>query len=255
VTGTLFCSRRGQGPALVLIHGFGASHAIWDRITEELAGTVEIVAYDLPGHGASLDAPGAGRAKAMAQAILDDLAAHGTNRVHVAGHSMGGAVAALMALAAPGKTESLTLLAPGGFGKAINGALLRRFAAAAGEAELAACLAAMSGPDARPVPSQLTSQLAMRALPGQLEKLGEIVGMIARDDRQGVIPRDSLARLPMPISLLWGTQDPVLPFAQTIGLPSNFELRPLSGAGHMLVEEAPDAVIETIRSRLADSSR
>lgn len=256
MTGELFSASQGQGRAtLVLLHGFGGSHAAWDEITAGLADTARTIAYDLPGHGLSLDASGAGQAKAAARAILEDLTANHLERVHVAGHSMGGAVAVLMALAAPERVASLTLLAPGGFGEAIDGALLRRYAAAAGNAELAECLAAMSGPDAEVLPSHLLPQLAMRALPGQMKKLAEIVGMIAPNDRQGVIPRDSLARLAMPFSVLWGMSDPVLPFAQTNGLPPHSELRALPRAGHMLIEEAPDAVLEAIRSRLAGSPR
>jgi pyruvate dehydrogenase E2 component (dihydrolipoamide acetyltransferase) len=254
VTGTLFRLRRGRGPTLALLHGFGASHAAWDHIAASLAGTAQTIAYDLPGHGASLDAPGAGHAKAAARAILADMSENGFDRFHLAGHSMGGAVAVLVALAAPERIASLTLLAPGGFGEAINGALLRRYAAAADEAELAASLAAMSGPDAKVLPSHMAPHLAMRARAGQIGKLAEIVDMIARDDRQGVIPRDSLARLSMPVSILWGTEDPVLPFMQTIGLPPDFELQAWPRAGHMLIEEVPDAVLETIRSRLAGSS-
>lgn len=254
MTGTLFRQRRGRGPALVLVHGFGASHAAWNHIATELSDAARTIAYDLPGHAASLDAPGAGQARAAARAILNDLGANGIDRFHVAGHSMGGAVAALMALAAPERIASATLLAPGGFGEEINGALLRRYAAAVDEAELAASLAAMSGPDARVLPAQVAPHLAMRAHAGQIAKLAEIVDMIARNDRQGVIPRESLAGLAMPVSVLWGTEDPVLPFTQTTGLPQGFELRVLPGVGHMLIEEAPDAVLEAIRLRLAGSS-
>lgn len=255
MTGTLFSARQGHGPALVLLHGFGGGHAAWNSIAARLAGTAQTIAYDLPGHGRSLDAAGAGQAKAAARAILEDLATDGLDRLHVVGHSMGGAIAALMALAAPDRIASLTLLAPGGFGEAINGALLRRYAAAADEAELAACLAAMSGPDAKVSRSELQPQLAMRVRPGQIDRLKEIVAVIARDDRQGVIPRDSLARLPMPVSVLWGTDDPVLPFAQGSDLPAHFELRKLPGAGHMLIEETPDAVVEMLLHRLAPSAR
>jgi pyruvate dehydrogenase E2 component (dihydrolipoamide acetyltransferase) len=250
----LFSACHGQGDVtLVLLHGFGGSHAAWDSTARDLADSAKTVAYDLPGHGRSLDAPGAGRANASARSILEDMAANSVHRFHVAGHSMGGAVAVLMALAAPGRVMSLTLLAPGGFGEAINGALLRRYAAAADETELAACLEAMSGPGAAIPLSGLRPQLAMRARAGQLESLGEIVGMIARDDRQGVIPRESLAGLSMPVSVLWGTDDPVLPFAQAMGLPPHFRLRPLPRAGHMLIEEAPQAVLDALATSLGHS--
>ncbi|MDT9126949.1 alpha/beta fold hydrolase, partial [Escherichia coli] len=80
--------------------------------------------------------------------ILANLSGAGLERIHVAGHSMGGAVATLMALMAPNRVISLTLLAPGGSGEAINGTLLRRYAAAGDENELKSCLLAMSGQQA-----------------------------------------------------------------------------------------------------------
>ena len=63
----------------------------------------------------------------MVGAISADLAARGLNRVHIAGHSMGGAVAALLAIGEPEHFASVTLFAPGGFGEQIAGPLLRRY--------------------------------------------------------------------------------------------------------------------------------
>lgn len=236
---------------MALLHGFGSSHAAWNGLVPALSNLAQTIAYDLPGHGRSLDAAGAGQAKAAARLILEDLAADGFEKVHVVGHSMGGAVAVLMALAAPDRVASLTLLAPGGFGETINGPLLRRFAAARGARELEACLSAMSAPDTQPPVPDLQPQLTMRAGAGQMEKLGQIVDMIARDDRQGVIPRERLASLSMPVTLLWGMEDPVLPFAQTSHAPPHFELRAAPRAGHMLIEEVPVAVIDAIESNLS----
>ena len=128
---SLYVAERGAGPkTVVLLHGFGGCHDIWREVTATLAPGIRTLAYDLPGHGLSLDFPGSGPAKTAARAVLADLAARGIARVHVAGHSMGGAVATLMALAEPETIASLTLLAPGGFGPEINGPLLRRYAAA-----------------------------------------------------------------------------------------------------------------------------
>ncbi|MGT2467378.1 alpha/beta fold hydrolase [Mesorhizobium atlanticum] len=97
-----------------------------------LAAEARVLAYDLPGHSHSLQCEGMGGAKPAARAILADLAARQLTKVHLVGHSMGGAVATLMALADSGRVASLTLLAPGGFGPEINAALLRRYAAASG---------------------------------------------------------------------------------------------------------------------------
>ena len=62
--------------------------------------------------------------------------------------------------------------------------------------------------------------------------------------------RDALAGLTMPVAVAWGALDPVLPFHQTNDLPPLFALHRLPGAGHMLIEEAPDLVTELIRRQL-----
>ncbi len=251
MTSSLFASRQGEGEEVaVLLHGFGACHGVWDGIAASLSGTMRTLAYDLPGHGASQAVPDAGSPRKAAQAIAADMAARGLPRVHLVGHSMGGAIAALTALAAPERIASLTLLAPGGIGPEIDAPLLRRYAEAADEAELAACLAAMSGPDAATPAGTIEVLLAMRRRPGQIDRLETIAMAITRDGRQGVIPADLLASIPAPVQVLWGTQDPVLPVSQADALPAHFTVRRLAGAGHMLIEEAPQAVREAIRANL-----
>jgi pyruvate dehydrogenase E2 component (dihydrolipoamide acetyltransferase) len=245
---SLFAEELGAGSSVVvLLHGFGAFHGVWRPITAALAASARrIIAYDLPGHGRSLDWPEAGPAKTAARAVLADLEARGIEKAHLVGHSMGGAVAALAALAEPDRVASLTLLAPGGFGEEINGALLRRYAAVTSEAELDDILAAMSGPGAKAQKETVRDLAAMRSAPGQKEKLVEIASVIAKDDRQGIIPRERLLSLPMPVAVVWGIEDPVLPFAQTADLPPTFLLHAVHGAGHMLIDERPEVVTDII---------
>lgn len=252
MTASLFVSGHGKGSeTLVLLHGFGACHRVWDGVVDALADRADILAYDLPGHGASLDAPDAASPRKAAEAIAADLGARRRARIHLVGHSMGGAVALLTALAMPEHIVSLTLLAPGGIGPEIAAALLRRYALADDAAELGTCLAAMSGPDAKAPAATIEALLAMRRMPGQIDKLGEIAAAITRDGRQGAIPADLLASLRMPAQVLWGTDDPVLPVSQADRLPAGFAVRRLRRAGHMLIEETPDDVIAAIRSAIA----
>jgi pyruvate dehydrogenase E2 component (dihydrolipoamide acetyltransferase) len=72
---------------------------------------------------------------------------------------------------------------------------------------------------------------------------------MTRDDRQGVIAREQLDTLTMPV-MVWGTDDPVLPFTQADGLPGHFHLHHVLEAGHMLVEEAPNLVTEIVRRNM-----
>ena len=250
---SLYALEAGTGrETVVLIHGFAGSHAAWREVQPLLAGKYRTIAYDMPGHAASLDWPGAGPAKVAARAILADLAERGISGVHVVGHSMGGAVAVLMALFEPGRVASLTLCAPGGFGPQINGRLLGRYASATDAADLRDCLEQMTGWYGTVTDSAVADAVAQRAIPGQRDLLLEIRKGMTRDGRQGEIPREEIARITVPVTLVWGRLDNVLPAFHTEGLPARFDVRLLDDVGHMLPEEAPravaDAVAETVET-------
>ncbi|CAN7213270.1 alpha/beta fold hydrolase [Aminobacter sp. LjRoot7] len=241
---------RGSGKnVVVLLHGFGGIGGVWEDVVGHLDGAFTTIAYDLPGHGLSLDYPKAGSAKVAATAVLADLAARGIGRAHFVGHSMGGAVATLAALFDPERVASLTLLAPGGYGPEINGPLLRRYAAASCAEEIRACLVKMSSPDST-VPEAAVRDLAeMRSRPGQTEKLIAFAAAMTADDKQGVIPRESLATLTMPVMVVWGTDDAVLPYSHADALPAGFLIHHVLEVGHMLPEETP-ALVADIVSRM-----
>jgi pyruvate dehydrogenase E2 component (dihydrolipoamide acetyltransferase) len=249
---TLHADEMGDGVrTVVFLHGFGGCAGIWNRIARRVATTNRTIAYDLPGHGRSLAFPKAGPAKIAARAVLDDLSARGIEKAHLVGHSMGGAIAALMDMAEPERVASLTLLAPGGFGETINGALLRRYALATKRSEIAECLAAMSGVQSSVTTEAIDVLVAMRRVAGQTEKLVKIAAAIAPNDMQGAISRDRLEKLSMPVTVVWGQDDPMLPYAHAKMLPPGFVVHPLPGIGHMLPEEAADLVVEIIRRATA----
>ncbi|MCV0397408.1 MAG: alpha/beta fold hydrolase [Rhizobiaceae bacterium] len=245
----LYARVKGSGTtAMVLLHGFGGGCDDWYDIQPDLARDGLVLAYDLPGHGRSLDHPAAGVASAMAKAILADLAERGIDRAHVAGFSMGGAVACLMGLREPSRVASLTLLAPGGFGPEINGPLLERFATPADADELRAAMNGMAAPAYRFETKHVAALAARRRIDGQKAMLQGIHGMIARDGRQGEIPRETLATLAMPVTVVWGTADPVLPYSHSRNLPASFRFISLDDVGHMLLMEARKPVTAAIRS-------
>lgn len=245
-----FARHGDSGPALVLLHGFGGSGKVWDSLGGNLPGRV--FAFDLPGHAGSLAFPGAGNARAAAQAVLAALESEGISEFHLAGHSMGGAVAALAALSAPERVLSLTLLAPGGMGPDINMPLLRRFAEAVDENSLAAALSEMSGGATGHAQAEARAMMADRNVPGQRDMLLIIANGMTRDGRQGVIPAAALSGLSMPVTVFWGAKDAVLPVSQAGNLPGHFDVRLLPGLGHMLIEEAGEEIARHLRSAAAD---
>jgi pyruvate dehydrogenase E2 component (dihydrolipoamide acetyltransferase) len=236
----LYSLELGHGDEpVVLLHGFGGSHAAWRAVTDCVALVRRCIAYDLPGHGRSLGERH-GSAAIAAKAVLSDLLARDIAKVHLVGHSMGGAAAALAALMRPGIAASLTLLAPGGFGREINHRLLRRFAAATEGTEIAVLLEQFFGWD-REIPAGLAAELAAeRARGGAQAALLEIVETFFDGNSQKLLPIDELARLRIPVKVIWGTQDRVLPTRQAHRLPGRFAVHVFENAGHMLPQEIPE---------------
>ncbi len=242
---------KGDGSSVIaLLHGFGDTYLAWSDIRRRLPASVKTIAYDFPGHGGSLDHPAAGQMRAAAAAIIADLKERGINQVSLVGHSMGGAAAVLTALEDPSIFVSLTLLAPGGFGSEINQRLLKHYASARTAEEIRNALENMYGWNNAVGDEAVERHVAMRAVDGQTERLIEIADGMARNGKQGVLPRENLASLTMPVKVLWGTQDRVLPTRQAHRLPPMFASHIFEDTGHMLPAEIPDAATALILQNL-----
>jgi pimeloyl-ACP methyl ester carboxylesterase len=100
----------GEGPAILLLHGFGAAIDWWDDVAPALASHHRIIRIDLIGHGGTA-APKVGyaipRQAHLATAVLDKL---GVGHVTVVGHSMGGEVAVALAEIEPERVDRIILI-------------------------------------------------------------------------------------------------------------------------------------------------
>jgi haloacetate dehalogenase len=108
-------ARAGQGPAVVLLHGYPQTHYCWRRVAPALAASHTVIAPDLRGYGETRaprgDPDGAGYSKReMAADLVSILDALGVERAAVVGHDRGGRVAYRMALDAPDRVERLAVL-------------------------------------------------------------------------------------------------------------------------------------------------
>jgi len=104
-----------SAPALLLIHGLAHwTQGAWDRLVRLLDPALRIVAFDLPGFGAS-DKPNAAYDAEFFVNATERVAAALPDRFAVCGHSLGGAIAARYAGLHPARVAHLTLIAPAGF--------------------------------------------------------------------------------------------------------------------------------------------
>lgn len=107
----------GAGPeTLLLAHGLGTDQSIWSRFLPSFANTHRIVAFDFAGCGKSpadsYDPVRYGTLDGYASDVLDVCAALDLRRAVFVGHSIGGMVGVLAALAAPERFARLVLIAP-----------------------------------------------------------------------------------------------------------------------------------------------
>lgn len=107
--------RGGNGPPLLLLHGYPQTHAMWHAVAPHLAQRHTVIAADLRGYGDS--AKPAGDAshmtyskRTMAKDMVDLMASLGWSRFSVAGHDRGGRVAYRMALDHPAVVAKLAVL-------------------------------------------------------------------------------------------------------------------------------------------------
>lgn len=207
--------RFGQGPDLVLLHGWGMNGAVWHGIVPALAARYRVHLVDLPGFGNS---PLVGEAEYSLPWLAEQVAAILPEQCHLLGWSLGGLVASQLALNHPERLHSLITVAsspcfmardewPGiapkvltGFNQMLAGDFkqtIERFLA----------IQAMGSEHARDDIRQLRHWLAEHPAP-QLAALEAGLGLLADVDL-----RDELVQLNLPWLRVYGRLDSLVPKA------------------------------------------
>jgi pyruvate dehydrogenase E2 component (dihydrolipoamide acetyltransferase) len=241
--------RRGQGAeSAVLIHGFGGDLNSWMFNHEGLASSHSVYALDLPGHGSSSKQVGDGTVEGFAKVLGGFLDSVGVTNFHLVGHSMGGAVEAIFALNHPQRCLSLTLIASAGLGRESDGDYIRGFVSANRRNELRPQLEKLFA-DPRLITRQLVDDtLKYKRLDGVESALRTIASQFCPSDRQSFILRERLIELKMPVLVLWGSEDRIIPASHALNLPKHVLAEVLPGYGHMVQMEAASKVNTMIRS-------
>ncbi len=258
-----FESQGHKGPTLLLLHGLGASSFSWRHNLTPLARHFQVLAVDLPGHGrspASLDADY--HQEALARGIMDFLQRRGIRKAAVAGNSLGGGLALMLARDYPERVEALILLAPA--------VALRRVPWLFYPLRLPGLglmAAALMGPWIIPLALRLAYHRPQLITPevvaGYAAPYRELSRRLAlrRICRQLQVPPWSeiealLSKIHQPTAIVWGEEDRILPVAQAAWLKARLpqaELRLLPEIGHAPQEEAPATVNKIIIAFLTRS--
>lgn len=245
-------------PAILLLHGFGASLHTWDAWAADLRRDHRVVRIDLPGFGLSDPDPGGDyrdeRGVAVLVALLDAL---GIERATVAGNSLGGRLAWRLAADHPQRVARLVLVAPDGF--ASPGFAYGR------PATVPVALQLMRY--TLPVPVVRWNISAAYADPARLPDAvlaryrdlmlapGIRAAMLARMATTVLVPpAPLLTRITAPTLLLWGADDAMIPVRNArdyLAALRAARLVTLPGVGHVPHEEAPAVSLAALRTFLA----
>jgi pyruvate dehydrogenase E2 component (dihydrolipoamide acetyltransferase) len=241
-----------DGDVVLLVHGYGGDRDSWLFLQEPLAARHRVYALDLPGHGTSSKDVGDGSVDTLAEAVVGVLDAIGAERAHLVGHSLGGAAAVAATARDPRRTSSLTLIAPAGFGSAINAGYLRGFADAQTRRELKPLIGQLFADESLVTRQVIDDLLAYKRLDGVDAALHALLGTLLDGDKQRTDSTAALAAIggAVPVTVVWGRADRIIPLAQAESVAGAVRYL-LDGAGHMPHMERPAEVQAAIEEAIA----
>ena len=245
--------RRGEGPPLVLLHGFVGDSREWRRQIDDLSDEFTIVAWDAPGSGRSSDPPETFRLADYADCLAAFIDAVGLARPHVVGLSFGGALALELYRRHPTIPASLVLASAyaGWAGSLPDEIVEQRLRQTLQTVDMSpdqrvrAMLPTMfsGSPPAEPVD-------AFREIMLEIHPAGfrAMARSLAEADLRDILPRISV-----PTLLLYGDQDMRAPLTVAEDLHTRIpasRLVVMPGVGHMSSIEAPETFNAEVRTFL-----
>jgi pimeloyl-ACP methyl ester carboxylesterase len=250
----------GNAPVLIMLHGFGDSLQTWEPWAN-LLNAYRIVRFDLPGFALSGPDPTGDYSDARSQQVLLALmdALHIEQAVLI-GHSMGGRIAWRFAASHPERVSKLVLISPDGFAspdfeygkpsKVPAVMQLMRFALPRSMVRKNLAIGYAN-------PSLISDQLADRYYDLMLAP-GVRDAMLKRMQQTILAyPPPLLASIRVPVLLLWGEQDGMIPFANSAdyvkALP-HCTLVALPGLGHLPHQEAPTTSVLPLKQFLGSDN-
>lgn len=246
-----------DAPALLLVHGIAGNRSTWDAVLPALARDHDVIALDLPGHGASDPPIGDYSTGAYACILRDLLEVLEVDRATIVGHSLGGGVTMQFAYQFPDLMERMVLVNSGGLGREVS-AIVR--AASLPGSELVIPLLASA-------PMRLAGRVtggALRAIGrgptvDQVEAGASLAGLADPETRRAFIGTvrslmdvrgqrvSATNRLyladAIPTQIVWGAHDTIIPVAHgreaAEAMPGS-RLEVFAQSGHFPHVDAPD---------------
>jgi pimeloyl-ACP methyl ester carboxylesterase len=248
------------GEPLVLIHGFSATRHAWQPLLETLERDHEVLAVNLAGHVGGPEIPDGTEVSvgALVDAVERDMDSAGFQTAHLVGNSLGGWIS--LELAKRGRARSVVAIAPaGGWERGtreekrlrvlftrnhkLSSRMLPRVERWMRRPRLRRMLLSQVAARGDRIPAAAAAQLLRDSL--DCSVYFELMDAIMRDG-----PPASFEGIDVPVLLVWGTRDRILPpkrYSERLRrmLP-DAEWVELRGLGHMPMSDDPERVARTI---------
>lgn len=251
---TVHWGTSGQGPPVVLCHGTPWSSVVWRRVAHALAPTHTVYVWDMLGYGRSDQSDGDVTLRTQGELFAHLLDVWGLERPHVVAHDFGGAVSLRAHLLHGARYASLALvdvvaLRPWGspFFTLVHdhADVFAALPPNLHEALVREYIAGASAPGLEPnvldaLAAAWTSPEGQAAFYRQIAQADEAFTDEIEPD-YGVID--------LPTAIVWGTDDTWIPVDRAHRLAETIpgaELHVLDGAGHLIMEDRPEAFTTTI---------
>ncbi|MFM7358898.1 MAG: alpha/beta fold hydrolase [Sediminibacterium sp.] len=256
---TLAYRKTGQGPCVLLLHGFGEDGTVFNSIIDQLEQHASILIPDIPGSGKS-DLPKASSftIDSLAHAMKAMLDQEQVSSCIILGHSMGGYIALAMAEFYPQLLRGMGLIHSTAYADSAERIKKREQAMALIKTNGAIAFLRLSLPGLFALKFRENHPEIIKNLIGSSQSfsaealIGYYRAMILRPDRTHI-----LKNLSFPALLVIGDQDELIP-AQDVLLQSSLlqqpVLRRIAKAGHMSMLETPDELLAIIRDYILSVS-
>lgn len=251
----------GEGPAVVLIHGYSSSLDIWRRVVPRLAKRHRVIAVDLKGFGWSGRPAGDYSPAAHARMVWNLLDQRGVKEAAVVGHSWGSSVALAMVLDAPERVRRVALYSAYVYEDQVPSFFL--WARKSGIGEVLFGLYYRERVEDR-VPlayydQSWVTQERVEHVERELNRTGAVAAALASARGQRYTEMQTrYASIDQPVLLLWGRQDQVTPLLYgerlALDLP-NATLEVVDRCGHIPMVEAEHATTRALAEFLAKDAR
>ncbi|MBZ9772573.1 alpha/beta hydrolase [Mesorhizobium sp. CO1-1-8] len=246
----MFVTEAGRGPAVLLIHGLGWSHALWHRVIAKLSGSYRVIAADTRGHASSAKPAGPYTMEQLTDDWAGILEACKVDRLAIVGVSQGGMIAMTLASREPDRVAALGLLGTAShFPEAAwarmqeRGNVLREMGPRAAAEHTSRSV--FSAKFALQHPAFLADFVENR-LSASAPALGAATASL-----QGFDIRDRVSKVRCPVLIMHGTADGVIAHdstAETSSVLPQAQTVLVEDAGHILPVESAN-LVETHLSR------